>query len=77
MSSATTTRNWSKKLTAGKNISTLTVYNGPEIKSWFLSWGKQVEVLEPQGLQEETKKELHDWLRKVCVMRITFTLKEM
>jgi len=47
-----------KELNDGKIICTLTVYNSPEIKSWLLSWGKQVELLEPQALREEIKEEL-------------------
>ncbi|MBS3948517.1 MAG: transcriptional regulator [Dethiobacter sp.] len=42
----------------GQIVCTLTVYNSPELKSWLLSWGKQVEVLEPQALREEIKEEL-------------------
>lgn len=48
----------------GKIICTLTVYNSPEIKSWLLSWGKQVEVLEPQDLREEIKAELQAGLQQ-------------
>jgi predicted DNA-binding transcriptional regulator YafY len=47
-----------EELTDGKIACTLTVYNSPEIKSWLLSWGKQVEVLEPQELREEMREEL-------------------
>jgi predicted DNA-binding transcriptional regulator YafY len=30
----------------------------PELRSWLLSWGSQVEVLEPQSLRVEIKREL-------------------
>ena len=45
-------------LNDGQIICTLIVYNSPELKSWLLSWGKQVEVLEPQAPREEIKEEL-------------------
>ena len=47
-----------KELPDGKVICTLIVFDSPEIKSWLLSWGKQVEVLEPQELREGIKEEL-------------------
>jgi predicted DNA-binding transcriptional regulator YafY len=51
-------------LNDGQIICTLTVYNSPELKSWLLSWGKQVEVLEPQELREEIKQELQACLQR-------------
>jgi predicted DNA-binding transcriptional regulator YafY len=53
-----------EEIADGKIICSLTVYNSPEIKSWLLSWGKQVEVLEPKELREEIKQELQAGLGK-------------
>lgn len=35
----------------GNIICTFTIYDTPEIKSWLMSWGSMVEVLEPEGLR--------------------------
>jgi predicted DNA-binding transcriptional regulator YafY len=48
----------------GKITCTLKTYNTPEFKSWLLSWGSQVEVLEPTDLREEIKQELLESLGK-------------
>lgn len=34
-----------------------------EIKKWILSWGSAAEVLEPEALREEIRKDLNDLLR--------------
>lgn len=53
-----------EELPEGNIICTLTVNDSPEIKSWLLSWGKQIEVLEPQKLREEIKQELQAGLER-------------
>jgi predicted DNA-binding transcriptional regulator YafY len=51
-----------EELEDGKLLCALTVYITPEIKSWLLSWGKQVKLLEPFELVEEIKDELRESL---------------
>ena len=37
---------------------TLTVAGTNEIKYWALSWGHHAEIIKPQSLREEIKKDL-------------------
>ena len=47
----------------GSVIVTFTVTNTVELRSWILSWGDEVEVLEPEGIRQEiidTTKAIQD-----------------
>lgn len=48
----------------GKVTCTLTTYNTPELKSFLLSWGSQVQVLQPKELRNAIKNELLAGLEK-------------
>lgn len=47
-----------QELDEGKILCTITTYDTPEIKSWLLSWGSQIRVMEPAGLVAELAEEL-------------------
>lgn len=51
-----------EELEGGQVLCSLTVYITPEIKSWLLSWGKQIKLLEPLELVEKIKDELRESL---------------
>lgn len=49
----------------GTLICTFTTYNTPETISWLLSWGSQVEVLEPAKVREKIIKTIKESLFQV------------
>lgn len=51
-----------EELDDGKILCTVTTYDTPEIKSWLLSWGSQVYVIEPDKLVKEIADELRESL---------------
>lgn len=47
-----------EELDDGEILCSITTYDTPEIKSWLLSWGSQIRVLEPAGLVIALTQEL-------------------
>ena len=42
----------------GSLIMTLNVYNTGDFQAWVLGWGRDVEVLEPEGLREQVARDI-------------------
>lgn len=48
-----------EKMNNGTLILQIVAHRSIELKKWILSWGAQVEVIEPAGLRTEIRDELH------------------